>query len=380
MINEYFKELNKLNDIYESFEIHSQLNDKIFNLDDNLMKQEIRQRLIEIADLFVSSIQENNVPIKVYDYWLVGSNAAYNYTKDSDIDIHIIVDMDIVQEPYLLRLLYDYIKSSFSQKYDIAVKGHEVELYLEDIKTSAVTNGIYSLKQDKWLKFPQEQEPRIIDIEETPLFAQWLDRYEHLEDEECEQFLDDLYVMRKISLANDGEFGDGNLIFKEFRNRGYLDDLKDRKYKFESDRLTLEKLEEGVLNEATLTDIVSMVVRSLTAIPGVTCDVDDSKEHIIVKTPLNKEYAIPIKDLPKNVSFSNDYKKIKFNGSCTVTNGLMPNPVGAGTAPVYYGVPIQHKHRDFDKNVKVYDLLQNRISGKPFSLDDFILGIKNNQL
>ena len=251
MINEYFKELNKLDDIYESFEIHSQLNNKIFNLDDNLMKQEIRQRLIQIADLFVSSMQENTVPIKVYDYWLVGSNAAYNYTKDSDIDIHIIVDMDIVADQYLLRLLYDYIKSSFSQKYNIEVKGHEVELYLEDIKTSAVTNGIYSLKQDKWIKFPQEQEPRIIDIEETPLFKQWLDRYQSLEDEECEQFLDDLYVMRKISLANEGEFGDGNLIFKEFRNRGYLDDLKDRKYKFESDRLTLEKLEESVLCEST---------------------------------------------------------------------------------------------------------------------------------
>ena len=249
MLTDYLKQLNELNEsitaLDESFEIHSQLNDKIFNLDDNLMKQEIRQRLIEIADLFVSSMQENNIPIKVYDYWLVGSNAAYNYNKDSDIDIHIIVDMDIVQEPYLLRLLYDYIKSSFSQKYNIEVKGHEVELYLEDIKTSAVTNGIYSLKQDKWLKFPQEQEPRIIDIEETPLFAQWLDRYQSLEDEECEQFLDDLYVMRKISLANEGEFGDGNLIFKEFRNRGYLDDLKARKYKFESDRLTLEKLDQN---------------------------------------------------------------------------------------------------------------------------------------
>lgn len=249
MLTDYLKQLNELNEsitvLDERFEIHPNLNDKIFNLDDNLMKQEIRQRLIEIADLFVSSMQENNIPIKVYDYWLVGSNAAYNYNKDSDIDIHIIVDMDIVQEPYLLRLLYDYIKSSFSQKYNIEVKGHEVELYLEDIKTSAVTNGIYSLKQDKWLKFPQEQEPRIIDIEETPLFAQWLDRYQSLEDEECEQFLDDLYVMRKISLANEGEFGDGNLIFKEFRNRGYLDDLKERKYKFESNRLTLEKLDQN---------------------------------------------------------------------------------------------------------------------------------------
>ena len=261
MLTDYLKQLNELNETYslnlkESFEIHSKLNNKLFDTTDGIMLPEIRQRLIEIADLFVESMKDNNIPIKVYDYWLVGSNAAYNYNKDSDIDIHIIVDMDIVQEPYLLRLLYDYIKSSFSQKYDIMVKGHEVELYLEDIKTTAITNGIYSLKQDKWIKFPKAEEPRLIEIEETPLFVQWLDRYEHLEDEECEQFLDDLYVMRKISLANEGEFGDGNLIFKEFRNRGYLDDLKDRKYKFESDRLTLESLNEGSSGQTTAKTIL----------------------------------------------------------------------------------------------------------------------------
>ena len=254
MLNYYLEQLNNLiddnNTLEETFEIHSQLNDKIFNLDDNLMIPEIRERLIEIADVFVQSIKEDNIPIKLYDYWLVGSNAAYNYSEDSDIDIHIIVDLNIYTgDKNLLRILYDYIKSAYSQKYNIKVKGHEVELYLEDIKTSAVTNGIYSLKQDKWIKEPIKEEPRIIEIEETELFKDWLDRYQSVEDEECEQFLDNLYLMRKESLINEGEFGDGNLVFKEFRNRGYIDDLKNRKYKFESDRLTLEKLEEAS-NEA----------------------------------------------------------------------------------------------------------------------------------
>ena len=227
----------------EVFEVHKELNPKLFGYE-NQLKEEIRLRLIEIADMFVESIQEDNVPLKVYDYWLVGSNAAYNYSSDSDIDIHIIVDMDQGVNPYLLRLLYDYIKSNFNSKYEIKVKGHEVELYLEDIKTSAVTNGIYSLKQDRWIKIPTKADPQTIEIESSEIYQDTYNKYMNLKEDEVEQFIDDLYVMRKISLASEGEFGKGNLVFKQFRNNGYIDELKNRKYAYKSKELTLEKLEE----------------------------------------------------------------------------------------------------------------------------------------
>ena len=144
-----------MNLLKEEFEIHETLNKKLFD-EDHILRKDVRNTLMKIADMFVESMQEDQVPLKVYDYWLVGSNAAYNYTLTSDIDIHIIVDMDMGVNPYILRLLYDYIKSSFNDKYNIKVKGHEVELYLEDINTSAVTNGIYSLKQNKWIKVPTQ--------------------------------------------------------------------------------------------------------------------------------------------------------------------------------------------------------------------------------
>ena len=171
----YFESLQKLNmieDEYtleEVFETHSELNPKLF--DGLLLKEEIRHQLLKIADTFVESIQEDNVPIHVLDYWLVGSNAQYNYSASSDIDVHVIVDTDSVAgTPYLLNLLYDYIKSNFNNKYDIMVKGHEVELYIEDVKSGAVTDGIYSLKQDKWIKEPSKVEPKSIDITQTQLW------------------------------------------------------------------------------------------------------------------------------------------------------------------------------------------------------------------
>ena len=46
--------------------------------------------------------------------------------------------------------------------------------------------------------------------------------YESLSENEVEDFINDLYLMRKESLAKDGEWGTGNLVFKEFRNQGIL--------------------------------------------------------------------------------------------------------------------------------------------------------------
>ena len=49
-----------------------------------------------------------------------------------------------------------------------------------------------------------------------------------------------LYLMRKDSIATDGEYGVGNLLFKEIRNRGLLSALKDKYNEMISDELTLE--------------------------------------------------------------------------------------------------------------------------------------------
>lgn len=53
-------------------------------------------------------------------------------------------------------------------------------------------------------------------------------------------FIEELYDLRKKSIADDGEFGLGNLVFKQFRNLGYLDKLKDLKNEKKSDELSLE--------------------------------------------------------------------------------------------------------------------------------------------
>ena len=62
--------------------------------------------------------------------------------------------------------------------------------------------------------------------------------------EEIEDFIEDIYDLRKTSISNDGEYGIGNLVFKEVRNLGWLDNLKELKNALKSKKLSLESLDE----------------------------------------------------------------------------------------------------------------------------------------
>lgn len=99
----------------------------------------------------------------------------------------------------------------------------------------------------------EENRKRFINIEKVPdeVFDQvYQDRLTEFlkEDEEISKadkindFISDLYDLRKTSIANEGEYGLGNLVFKEFRNLGYLDNLKELRKKEITKELSLEQL------------------------------------------------------------------------------------------------------------------------------------------
>ena len=54
--------------------------------------------------------------------------------------------------------------------------------------------------------------------------------------------------MRTKSLIKDGEFGEGNLIFKEIRRLNILDDLRDLRVELESKELSLNESDENIIS------------------------------------------------------------------------------------------------------------------------------------
>lgn len=230
--------------LIEDFELHDTLNPKLWT-SDNELRPEVRDKLIEIVDEFKTYV---DVPLDVVDVHLVGSNASFNYTDESDLDVHVVTNFELMDASReILLALYNLQKSSFNQNYDISIHGVPVELYVEDIQANTVSNGIYSLYREEWIKFPEKIPVHNYDIEEQ------LNKYKVFIDQELVHgdyngvlsVIDDLYLMRKNSMAVDGEYGAGNQLFKEIRSLGLLDALKDRAKELNGKRLSLEGFTRG---------------------------------------------------------------------------------------------------------------------------------------
>ena len=70
--------------------MNNSLNPKLWSPEGTL-KKEVRNKLIEIVDAFMEFL---DFPVDFIDVHLVGSNASYNYTDTSDLDVHVIVNFD----------------------------------------------------------------------------------------------------------------------------------------------------------------------------------------------------------------------------------------------------------------------------------------------
>ena len=221
----------------ESIEVHDILNPKLYNGME--MKQEVFDKLTQIYKEFLDFI---DIPLNIVDVEVVGSNASYNYNENSDIDLHIIVNSEVTYvEPTILRQLYNDRKGAFNRDYNISVEGIPVELYIEDVNDGNATNGRYSLLKQQWVLEPKPIHYEIPDISQDLMSYQEKCASLLLSDsaEEVRQFINDLYMMRKLGLAEGGEASTGNLIFKELRSMNMLQDLKDHYYELRSKDLSI---------------------------------------------------------------------------------------------------------------------------------------------
>ena len=232
--------------IQEAMEVHETLNPKLFDKD-NYLQKDVKDALMNIITKFIDELKENEIPIRVLDAFIVGSNASFNYTESSDLDVHIIANFDEAScDTKTLNILYNFFKSYFNDKYDITIHDIPVELYIEDQDSGAISNGIYSLNDNDWVKFPEKVEiPEIDYSDDYTYYEKKFDRCMTEENPEmAANLIDELYLLRKKSIAGEGEYGKGNLVFKDFRNEGKLDQLKALANDGVSKELSLEDLRE----------------------------------------------------------------------------------------------------------------------------------------
>jgi hypothetical protein len=212
-------------------ELHDVLNPKIWD-NDNEIKDDIRTRLLDIADKFIEFLEINTSYVS--DIILTGSNTSYTYTEYSDLDLHIVFKKDLVCD----NCSGDFVKDCFWAKktvwndnHDITIKGYDVELYAQPEDDDLVAIGIFSLKNNKWIKQPGQTDNHIDSDNVKLKTEEFINQINDLIDNETDdednlmKLKDKLKLYRKSGLAKHGEFGVENLVFKTLRNNGMIEKL-----------------------------------------------------------------------------------------------------------------------------------------------------------
>lgn len=226
---------------------HKKLNIKFWEEyeDISFLRPEVRDKLLQIGYRWADFAKIPPEAIK--DIILVGGNANYNYTRFSDLDLHLVVDKTQIAD--CPELLDDYLrdkKKLWALVHDIKIYSHPVELYAQDENDPLPANqGVYSVMDNEWVMEPRRAEVNLSD----PLLLRKVRAMVEKIDDLIENEADDPDVLRKLqkkirnmrasAIQQGGEFALENLVFKELRNRGYLDKLSNHIKHLEDTNLSL---------------------------------------------------------------------------------------------------------------------------------------------
>lgn len=215
-----------------SFAMRETLNTKIWKSDDKI-NSIVRKKLLKIADDFMDFL---DIPwVEVKDITLTGSLANFNWSKYSDVDLHIIIDYeDIGENEALVKDYLDSKRKIWNDSHNIMIHGFEVEIYVQNEKEPHHSSGVYSLEDNKWLTKPNKTEPKLdkemIKRKASEVMTKMDDIIELADDGKYNEVLDEydtlwekIKKIRKSGLEREGEFSYENLVFKVLRRSGYIE-------------------------------------------------------------------------------------------------------------------------------------------------------------
>ena len=225
-------------EIIKSFKPKKELNPKIWvkEGDSYVLNSEVREKLLETANIFIDFL---DVDVIVTDIIMIGSIVNYNWSKYSDIDLHIVVNYNQFNQNSedLYVEFFDLKKIVFNQKHNISLYGYDVECFVQDEKTEAFSSGVYSILYDMWANKPKETNLKSIDFELLKEKAnQWMriidGVVDNIDDENPDEiknivkkYKEKLKKFRSCGLEKNGEMSFENLVFKLLRRSGYIEKL-----------------------------------------------------------------------------------------------------------------------------------------------------------
>lgn len=220
------------------------------------MKRKVRDSLMGVAKEFKSFCKFRDFNISEEDIMVTGSMANYNFNRQSDLDLHLLLDYDKCD--YDKELLEEYFKTKRNEwKHTKKVKifGHDVECYVQDIKEPHNSSGVYSILDNKWIRRPKYEKFFVPRDDVKRLTKIYIDKITDLEKEvlkrkiqldydcgkKAEELMLELKDKRQRGLETKyKEYAIYNLVFKILRNMGYMDRLTNLKNRCITKKLTIK--------------------------------------------------------------------------------------------------------------------------------------------
>jgi hypothetical protein len=203
-----------------TLEYHRSLNQKLWKGWE--LRDDVRSYILAIASKWIEYC--NLTSSDIIDIQITGGNVNFNYTHQSDIDIHVLLDHSKIGFS-TLELFQDYVRAKkkvFDESYPITIKGYQIEVYLQDISEKPHQDqGVFSVSKNSWISKPvhltkglpfrrvenEAEKQRMLVInciskDRPSLIARAIK--------------DSITKVRGVSINRDGEFAFENLVFKEW--------------------------------------------------------------------------------------------------------------------------------------------------------------------
>ena len=126
---------------------------------DETFDPSVRTKLLQIAHDFYADLK---VISPIDDIQLTGSLANYNWTEHSDLDVHVIMDLSIINPDLdLVKTALHGLKNSWNERHPVNIYGFDVELYAQDTNQLHLASGLYSLLKNEWIREPEFNPPTV---------------------------------------------------------------------------------------------------------------------------------------------------------------------------------------------------------------------------
>lgn len=240
---------------------HKHLESKIWNKD-NSLKDIVREMLLSMAWGYIDNVR-CKMGLKIHnsdvkDIFLYGSITNYFYTRKSDMDMCILLDMEqiIARNPNVrteqsLTMFY----YNWAMTHHCSIYGRKIDISIEDINNTQYrkhfrTGAMYSLVNDNWIYTPvviSDSEFRKIKSEAKSIYKEIMHDYRIVKKNGFKQDeIDRVYrnIYRSKNISHDENVTQPvtamYIAFRKIRDCGVIDSLRNHAIKNESAEFTLK--------------------------------------------------------------------------------------------------------------------------------------------